>query len=128
MVSNACLTLSIRDLIEIKFEITSSNTGDCWEGTWLPDSFSVMVIISFQNMIWAFPKRLMFDKILVSSNKLTSPILVLYNVPVLNLLIHADSNPCNLTLYKVCVYAVKMTSLAILFQTKMTVKHILIKY
>jgi len=70
----------------------------------------------------------MFDKILVSSKKLTSPIQILYLVPVLNLLIHADSSPCSLTLCKVCAYAVKMTPPTILYQTKMIVKHMLIKY
>lgn len=59
----------------------------------------------------------MFYKILVLHNKLTSPVQILYLVPVLNLS-HADSSLHNLTLYKVCVYAVKMTCPIILFQTK----------
>lgn len=38
--------------------------------------------LSFQNMMWTFPKRLILDKISVSSNKLTSPIQILHAVHV----------------------------------------------
>jgi len=54
MVFNACHTLGISDPIEMKPEMT----GDCQE-TWVVDSFSVMVLMSLQNMIWTFPKRLL---------------------------------------------------------------------
>lgn len=38
--------------------------------------------LSFQNMMWTFLKRLILDKISVSSNKLTSPMQILHAVHV----------------------------------------------
>lgn len=57
----ACQTLGISDPIKIKFGTTNNTAGDGQEVTRL-HRFSAMVLMSFQNMIWTFPKRVMLDK------------------------------------------------------------------